>query len=132
MAHLGGCFCGELRFESDADPVETGYCHCSICRRTTGAPLLAFASFPVETFAYTKGEPQIFESSSKGQREFCRICGTQICFRESGVPSTVDVNSGTLDEINAVAPEHHIYTSSRVEWLAIEDRLPAYKNERES
>jgi len=132
VAHSGGCFCGEIRFSSEADPVETGYCHCSICRRTTGAPLLAFASFAVETFAYTKGEPQIFGTSSKGQREFCCICGTQICFRESGVASTVDVNSGALDEINGVAPEYHIYTSSRVDWLELDDQLPKYKNERES
>ncbi len=132
MAYSGGCFCGELRFRSDAEPVETGYCHCSICRRTTGAPLLVFASFPVESFTYTKGEPQIFESSSKGQREFCGICGTQICFRESGVARTVDVNSGALEEINAVAPEHHIYTSSRVEWLEFDDQLPKYENERET
>jgi hypothetical protein len=132
VEYLGGCFCGELRFSSDIAPVETGYCHCSICRRTTGAPLLAYASFPVESFTYTKGEPKVFKSSSKGQREFCSNCGTQICFRESGLASTVDVNSGTLDEIDGVVPEHHIYSGNRVEWLKIDDRLPKYENERET
>ena len=131
MTHSGGCFCGALRFKSDAEPVETGYCHCSICRKTTGAPLLAFASFPVESFTYTKGEPRIFESSSKGRREFCSVCGTQICFRELGAAKTVDVNSGALDEINTAAPEHHIFTSSRVEWLKIDDQLPKYEHESE-
>ena len=132
MEYSGGCFCGELRFRSDVEPVETGYCHCSICRRTTGAPFLAFASFPVENFTYTKGEPKIFESSSMGWREFCSMCGTQICFRESGATKTVDVNSGALDEINAVAPDHHIYTSNQVKWLQIDDQLPRYENERET
>lgn len=132
MEYSGGCFCGELRFRPDVEPVETGYCHCSICRRTTGAPFLAFASFPVESFTYTKGEPKIFESSSKGRREFCSICGTQISFRESGAAKTLDVNSGALDEINAVAPDHHIYTSNQVEWLEIDDQFPRYENERET
>ena len=44
----------------------------------------------------------------------------------------MDVNSGTLDEINAVAPEHHIFVSSRIEWLKLNDQLPKYENERES
>jgi hypothetical protein len=130
--HSGGCFCGELRFESSADPVETGYCHCSICRRTTGAPLLAFASFPVEGFSYKKGEPKIYASSPTGQREFCVTCGTQICFRESSSAQTVDVNSGALDEMDGVAPDHHIYAGTRVRWLQLDDELPRYENERET
>jgi hypothetical protein len=132
MAHSGGCFCGELRFESRADPVETGYCHCSICRRTTGAPLLAFASFPIEGFSYIEGEPRIYASSPIGQREFCGTCGTQICFRESASAQTVDVNSGALDDIGAVVPDYHIYTSSRVEWLKLADELPEHENARET
>ena len=102
MQYLGGCFFGELRFRSTSGPVETGYCHCSVCRKTTGAPMLAFASFPIENFAYTKGEPRVFESSKHGQREFCGNCGTQICFRESEMAKTVDVNSGALDEVSLV------------------------------
>ena len=132
MTFTGGCFCGALRFQSDLKPVETGYCHCSICRRTTGAPLLAFASFPADSFAYVKGEPAIFQSSSKGQREFCTKCGTQICFRETGRAVTVDVNSGTLDEVELVAPEYHIYTGDRISWFEVDDQLPRYKNERET
>ena len=130
MIYTGGCFCGALRFQSDAKPVETGYCHCSICRKTTGAPLLAFASFPVSKFAYTKGNPTVFRSSSNGQREFCSTCGTQICFRETGSAETVDINSGALDQPDIVAPDHHIYPSSQMPWLKLDDELPRYENER--
>jgi len=132
VEYLGGCFCGALRFRSTAEPVEVGYCHCTICRRTTGAPLLAFSSFPVEGFTYTKGEPKIFESSKNGQREFCSNCGTQICFRELGTAKTVDVNSGALDEVSSIAPDHHIYTRSRVQWLNLDDNFPQYDGARET
>jgi hypothetical protein len=132
VVHSGGCFCGELRFESRADPVESGYCHCSICRKTTGAPVVAFASFPVESFSYVKGKPRIYPSSAYGQREFCGTCGTQICFRESRSAETVDVNSGSLDSMEAVAPDHHIHTGNRVTWLHIADGLPEYENGRET
>ena len=132
MAITGGCFCRALRFKSDLPAVEKGYCHCTICRKTTGAPLLAFASFPVGGFSYTKGEPTIFKSSSKGQREFCSTCGTQICFRGVGSSETVDVNSGALDEIEAVPPDHHIYVSSKVPWLSLNDGLCCYEQECET
>src|SRR6187551_694839 len=94
----GGCLCGALRFEATADAVESGYCHCRICQRSTGAPVLAYVSFPVDSFRYVSGTPSKFASSARGAREFCANCGTQIAFRASTNPRTVDVNVGALDD----------------------------------
>jgi hypothetical protein len=126
MIFSGGCLCGALRYESNHKPLETGYCHCTICRKSTSAPLVAFASFPIESFLYTNGTPSIYQSSSTGSREFCGKCGTQICHREIDTPVTVDVNSGTLDDISLVPPEFHIYTKDSVPWLEVNDELPRY------
>lgn len=126
MIFSGGCLCGALRYESKEKAIETGYCHCTICRKSTSAPLVAFASFPVESFLYTKGTPSIYQSSSTGTREFCSKCGTQICHREIDNPETVDVNSGTLDDISSVPPKFHIYTKDSVPWLEVNDELPRY------
>jgi hypothetical protein len=126
MIFTGGCYCGAIRYRSELNPVETAYCHCSICRRTTGAPLLAFASFPTDGFTYTKGTPAIFNSSSHGQREFCSTCGTQICFRTTETADMVDVSSGSLDELDSVAPTHHIYVADQVSWLKLADQLPRH------
>jgi hypothetical protein len=46
--------------------------------------------------------------------------------------NTVDVNSGALDELDSVAPDHHIYTRSRVQWLKLDDKLPKYEGARET
>jgi hypothetical protein len=126
MNFSGGCLCADLRYESALGPEESGYCHCTICRKSTGAPALAFASFPAHSFIYVKGEPSLFQSSLNGQREFCRKCGTQICFRESGEAKTVDVNSGTLDNPENAAPQFHIYTGNRISWFDIADQLPRH------
>ena len=126
MNFQGGCLCGALRYESSDKPLESGYCHCSICRRSTSAPVVAFASFPIQAFVYTQGRPAIYRSSSTGQREFCQQCGTQIAHREIENPESVDVNSGTLDDMDSVPPTHHIYVESRVPWFDIEDELPRY------
>jgi hypothetical protein len=32
----GGCLCGAVRYESPADPVMGGHCHCVDCRKSSG------------------------------------------------------------------------------------------------
>ncbi|HVP27782.1 MAG TPA: GFA family protein [Myxococcota bacterium] len=122
----GGCLCGELRYRITAAPESAGYCHCRLCQRSSGAPVLAWASVPAAGFAWERGAPREHRSSERGIREFCAHCGTQIRFRRPGAPRLVDVNLGSLDDPAAVRPEYHIWTSSRVPWLALEDGLPRY------
>jgi hypothetical protein len=40
----GGCFCGDIRYAVTGSPFHPTNCHCSICRRTTGAPFVAWFS----------------------------------------------------------------------------------------
>ena len=122
----GGCLCGALRFETSADPVESGYCHCRICQRSTGAPVLAYVSFPVSSFQYVAGEPARYASSDRGAREFCASCGTQIAFRAAANPITVDVSAGALDDPARFPPQKHIYCSSAIPWLEIAGNLPRF------
>lgn len=122
--------CGALRYELRAAPIDTGYCHCSMCRRSTGAPVLAWASVPVAGFAYVQGTPAVYRSSSWGQREFCTRCGTQICYRQSEGARTVDVNTGSLDDPAACPPGMHIYFADRVPWFDTSDRLPRHPGAR--
>ncbi|MBS0376750.1 MAG: GFA family protein [Proteobacteria bacterium] len=125
-AYLGGCACGALRFRASAPPIDAGYCHCRLCQRTTGAPVLAYASFPVGAFAYTTGKPARYASSDRGHREFCDRCGTQIAFRARPAPATVDVNVGALDEPARVPPRRHLWTASAIPWLNLADDLPRH------
>jgi len=122
----GGCLCGALRFRADERPSDTGYCHCSLCRRSTGAPVLAWASFPATAFSYTKGCAANFESSAWGHREFCNLCGTQIAYRRTDVATTVDVNVGCMDDPLEFPPQYHIYEKYRIEWFDTADDLPRY------
>ena len=125
--HAGGCACGRLRFRSLAAPVDTGYCHCRVCQRTSGAPLLAYVSFPVAAFAYTAGTPRRYASSEIGTREFCEACGTQIAFRRTAGAVSVDVNVGAMDEPAAYPPARHIWCESAIPWLSLVDSLPRYR-----
>ena len=131
MKFTGGCYCGAIRYQSDSSPVRTAYCHCSICRGTTGAPVLAFAAFPPGEFSYTQGSPVVFQSSSFGQREFCGTCGTQICFRSTDPEYTVDVLSGSLDDPESATPQYHIFAADKLAWVDVGEGLPKYDEDFE-
>jgi hypothetical protein len=126
MSHRGSCLCKAVQFESSSDPIDTGYCHCTMCQKLSGAPVLAWASFNANNFRYTKGKPKVYRSSSHGQREFCAECGSQIAFRDSNRRDTVEINVGTMNQPENFAPQYHIWCDSRISWFDTDDKLPRY------
>jgi hypothetical protein len=127
-AFSGGCMCGSLRYAA-RDRIDAGYCHCRMCQRSSGAPVLAWVSFPAQAFAYESGSPAVYRSSDHGQREFCPSCGTQVAFRDTLRKTNVDVNIGSLDHPDAVEPQYHIWIGSRVAWFDTADDLPRYPDD---
>lgn len=122
----GGCHCGAMRYEISAEPIDTGYCHCTDCRKTTGAPVLAWATIPMDAFQFLKGAPNVYRSSAQGERLFCPNCGAQLLFRERPDPLYVDINIPTLDFPNEISPDYHIYTGDQLPWFDTKDGLPRY------
>lgn len=125
----GGCLCGAVRYRVTKAPLDSGYCHCRMCQKTSGAPLQASAEFPVEGFVVTKGEPKAYRSSALGVRHFCPDCGSQLTFRLAESPKYVSVNLPTLDRPEALSPRMHIWCSGRIPWFEVKDDLPRYEGE---
>jgi len=126
----GGCYCGAVRYEAAGTPFNETNCHCSICRRTAGAPFVAWFSVPREAFRLLLGTVTRFQSTPKGSRTFCPRCGTQLTFESSDAPEEIDVNTVTLDDPNAVPPKDHTRTSSRLSWVKLADGLPEFRERR--
>lgn len=122
----GGCLCGALRYVILGEPLDAGYCHCRLCQRSAGAPVLAWATIPAEVLSYVRGTPRVYPSSERGRRYFCQTCGTQLCFRISEDSSTLDINIVTLDDPSAIIPQYHIWSSSRIPWFDTRDDLPRH------
>jgi hypothetical protein len=121
----GGCLCGAVRYRVDAGDGDSGYCHCRMCQRSAGAPVLAWLTVPLARFKFTKGTPKIYHSSAHAQREFCPNCGTQLLFRDDK-GEKVDVNSATLDDPTLAPPRYHIWRTSRISWFETADDLPRF------
>lgn len=124
----GGCLCGQVRYRILGTPLDAGYCHCRLCQRSSGAPVVAWATFPIEAFRLTAGELRAYQSSDVGVRHFCARCGTQITFRKSDNPTLVDITLASLDDPCALPPQYHIWTMSQLPWLHIDDELPRHED----
>jgi hypothetical protein len=94
----GGCFCGKVRYEAAGTPFHAGNCHCSMCRRTTGAPFVAWFTVRRGDFRFVAGAPTRFRSSAHAARSFCSACGTQLAFESDLYPDETDVTTCSLDE----------------------------------
>src|SRR5215472_16042373 len=126
---IGECYCGAIRYQVSGTPFHESNCHCSICRRTTGAPFVTWFSVRRGEFRFVSGEPARFKSSERGTRSFCPRCGGQLTFENSDLPEEIDVITCSLDDPNVVPPRDNVWTSSRVRWI-VPDGLPEFRENR--
>jgi len=126
----GGCLCGAVRYQLQSAPFDAGYCHCQLCRRSTGAPVVAFATVPMADFVLTGAEPRRRRSTDFGERWFCAECGTQIAMHVDHQPDTIDFTIASLDSPDAVRPQFHIFFGENISWFDSFDNLPRYSEFR--
>lgn len=127
----GGCLCGALRYQADAAPLHETLCHCSMCRRSAGAPTVAWFSLPRDGLRFVQGTTALYRSSEHATRGFCARCGTQITFEAVYAPGEIDVTTASLDDPERVAPRDHTHAESRLSWVGSGDGLPQYRTARD-
>ena len=128
MEQAGGCHCGAVRYAVNGTPQHVTLCHCSDCRKSSGAPMVAWAAFGEADFRVTSGEAITFNSSGQSMRSFCGRCGSGVYYRNSEfLPGIVDIQSATLDDPDAYKPMAHIQTAERIGWMKQAHGLPSYE-----
>jgi hypothetical protein len=129
-AQTGGCACGAIRYRINAALTDCGYCHCRMCQRASGAPVLVFASAPVDALDITSGRPCKRRSSPFAERWHCTHCGTQLAMRTDYDPGAIDIAVVTLDDPTLAAPQFHIWRESALPWFETADELKRYRRAR--
>ena len=124
----GGCQCGAVRYALFATPEGVHVCHCRMCQRAVAGPFAALAPVRRADFAWTKGKPGTFQSSSVAARDFCPACGTPLSFYYLGSP-WIDLTLGSFDDPNAVPPEKQYGVESTVDWFNTLHTLPGERTE---
>ncbi|WP_164156225.1 GFA family protein [Sandarakinorhabdus rubra] len=127
MTEAGGCHCGAVRYEVTGEPKHVALCHCADCRKSSGAPMVAWAAFAEAQFRVTAGEPVAFNSSGESWRYFCARCGTGLFYRNAQfLPGIVDIQSAALDNPEAFPAGGHIQVAERISWMATAHQLPTF------
>ncbi len=127
----GGCMCGAVRYEATGEPLVVAHCHCSSCRRHTGAPVVTFVAFEAHQVRYPKGKRKIYNSSPGVGRAFCGECGTPLTWEGKSLlfagKFITEFHISTLDDPLACVPDRHWFDSERIAWFDTTDNLPRYR-----
>jgi adenylate cyclase len=122
----GGCLCGKVRYEVSSKALGSMLCHCHMCQRYSGAPMLEGATFPTDAFKLTSGKLKVYKSSDIAERSFCGDCGSPILYqgRIGYWTKWVVVTTGSFDEPEKYPPTYHLGVESQLSWVKLVDDLP--------
>jgi hypothetical protein len=123
----GKCLCGTVHYEV-ADQFRYALnCHCSNCRRATGAAFKPFAGIERGKLTITGGADRLLIYGEKSAHDaHCGQCGSLLysLVREA---EFVHVTLGTLVDSPSIRPSAHIFVGSKAPWYTITDELPQHE-----
>lgn len=133
--YRAACFCGQVRYEVSADPVDAKLCHCRACQKLHGAPMQWAAIFHKHHVRFTAGLDLLrFYHSEQDKNErilpckvSCRQCGTPIADEGRRMwlafPPLFDFGSGS-EMPESFKPTCHLFYGQRV--IDVCDNLPKW------
>ena len=123
----GQCHCGGIRYEIE-EVALMSHCHCTVCRKATGAAFATWAHVTDASFRLVSGAELVrkhLDETGMG-REFCGVCGSPAPGKPDHM-TTWSVPAGTLDDDPKVRPVAHVFVRSCAHWWSIEDELPKFE-----
>jgi hypothetical protein len=112
----GGCFCGAVRYHATAPPMQQLVCHCANCRRATGAPSVAWVTFPNDSFSLRQGDLAAYRGQNGAVWTFCAGCGTTVTYTHPQRPEKIYVTVGSLDDPDAFPPTRYANQAEKLSW----------------
>jgi len=123
----GSCLCGAVHYT-----VEDGFryalnCHCSQCRRATGAAFKSFAGIERGRLSLLAGEKDVllYGDPAHDHDVRCGKCGS-LLYSVVRDGAFVHVTLGTLLDVPSIRPGAHIFVGSKAPWFTITDDLPQH------
>jgi hypothetical protein len=108
-SHEGGCNCGSVRYRVRGEPLVTGICHCTLCRKESGSAFVFYAEWPIGDFTVT-GDFATHEG-----RSFCPRCGSRLF---NLTETIAEIRLGSLDAApTSLRPTREGWIKRREHWL---------------
>lgn len=128
--YSGSCLCGKVIYEVSKPIKFVAHDHCSICRRAHGAAFVTWCGVKSEKdqFRLVSGREylQSYKSTKEAERQFCKICGSQLFFRSENWPGEVHFTRASVHQRMDERPKLHVYYSDKADWFDGADDLPKY------
>jgi hypothetical protein len=107
----GHCLCGAVTYRAKAASHDVSACHCGMCRRWTGGPLIYIdvVGKPELTGADAIG---VYRSSETGERGFCIKCGSVLFWKTAG-KDIYTFTAGSLDDQASLVFARQIYIEDK-------------------
>ena len=130
----GGCLCGAIRYRIDAPLNSVSACHCTHCRRISGAGSSHNALVPTSAVTFTAGKTKVYKDTADSGnalfRNFCGDCGSSLFSQREKTPETTVLKVGTLDDASGLSLAMNIWTDSALPWMHIDPAVPHYPKNR--
>jgi hypothetical protein len=128
----GGCLCGAVRLQIDAEPIAARTCWCRLCQYLGAGSATVNVAFPADAVR-TEGEVRWFESVADSgnhmRRGFCPTCGTPIFSMAQERAHLMFVRAGALEDSSIAAPQATIWTSEAPDWACIDPAIPGVEGQ---
>jgi hypothetical protein len=132
---LGGCQCGEVRYEIAGEPLTLFVCHCRECQKQSASAFGMSLEFAREALRVTHGAPRVWTRGTDSGRQlacaFCPTCGSRLWHASEGAAPTITVKAGSLDEPVDVSRAVHIWTARKLPGLVIPAEAVQFPGEPE-
>ena len=132
----GGCSCGAIKIEGEADPEKVQICHCTDCQTSTGTAFRVSIPVPGTTFKMT-GQPNYYlkttaDSGKPRLQAFCGSCASPIYSTTpgEGVQPSYMVRVGILRQRDQLVPRRQNWFRSARSWVLNLDAVP--KNDKQA
>ena len=131
MALDGGCACGFVRYRLASVPMIVHCCHCHDCQRQTGSAFVLNALIESSRVEPLSGELESVSMPTDSGRPHdiyrCPRCRTAVWSDYGRRQVLRFVRVGTLDTPASLPPDVHIYTRSKLPWIALPPGVPAFE-----
>jgi hypothetical protein len=127
----GGCSCGAVRYRLTTMPMIVHCCHCRDCQRQTGGAFAVNALIETDRIEMLGEAPvEIAMPTDSGRPHLiarCAKCEVAV-WSDYGARGWMKfVRAMTLDDPVACPPDVHIFTRSKLPWVALPRDVPAYE-----
>jgi len=123
----GQCLCGGVRHAVADEFRYAMNCHCSKCRRATGAAFKPFAGIERDKLSITAGADNVLKYGGESAHDIhCRLCGS-LLYSVVRDGAFAHVTLGTLMDAPSIRPGRHIFVGSKAPWFTITDDLPQHQ-----